>query len=54
VRQERLAGARLLFDEQSLSFSSIETPRANLVSGMKWLLGNYTMRLNGQQINPER
>jgi putative transposase len=32
----------------------VETPRANLVSGMKWLLGNYTMRLNGQQINPER
>ena len=24
----------------------VETPRANLVSGMKWLLGNYTMRFN--------
>ncbi|MGI8955846.1 MAG: transposase [Chthoniobacterales bacterium] len=24
----------------------IETPRANLVSGMKWLLGTYTMRFN--------
>lgn len=23
-----------------------ETPRANLVSGMKWLLGTYTMRFN--------
>jgi REP element-mobilizing transposase RayT len=22
----------------------IETPRANLVEGMKWLLGTYTMR----------
>ncbi len=25
---------------------AIETPRANLVSGMKWLLGTYTMRFN--------
>ncbi len=24
----------------------VETPRANLVSGMKWLLGTYTMRFN--------
>jgi len=24
----------------------IETPRANLVAGMKWLLGSYTMRFN--------
>jgi REP-associated tyrosine transposase len=24
----------------------IETPRANLVEGMKWLLGTYTMRFN--------
>jgi hypothetical protein len=24
----------------------VETPRANLVPGMKWLLGTYTMRLN--------
>src|SRR5438552_2402585 len=24
----------------------VETPRANLVEGMKWLLGTYTMRLN--------
>src|SRR3954467_277161 len=24
----------------------IETPRANLVAGMKWLLGTYTMRFN--------
>lgn len=24
----------------------VETPRANLVEGMKWLLGAYTMRLN--------
>lgn len=24
----------------------IETPRANLVPGMKWLLGTYTMRFN--------
>ena len=24
----------------------IETPRPNLVSGMKWLLGTYTMRFN--------
>jgi putative transposase len=24
----------------------VETPRANLVSGMKWLLGSYTMRFN--------
>ena len=24
----------------------IETPRANLVEGMKWLLGAYTMRFN--------
>jgi len=25
-----------------------ETPRANLVEGMKWLLGTYTMRFNRQ------
>jgi REP element-mobilizing transposase RayT len=24
----------------------VETPRANLVDGMKWLLGTYTMRVN--------
>jgi putative transposase len=24
----------------------VETPRANLVEGMKWLLGTYTMRFN--------
>ncbi len=24
----------------------VETPRANLVAGMKWLLGTYTMRFN--------
>jgi len=24
----------------------LETPRANLVPGMKWLLGTYTMRYN--------
>ena len=24
----------------------VETPRANLVDGMKWLLGTYTMRFN--------
>ena len=24
----------------------VETPRANLVEGMKWLLGSYTMRFN--------
>ena len=24
----------------------LETPRANLVAGMKWLLGTYTMRFN--------
>src|ERR1041385_5576087 len=24
----------------------LETPRANLVDGMKWLLGTYTMRFN--------
>src|SRR5579863_9977059 len=24
----------------------VETPRANLVPGMKWLLGTYTMRFN--------
>lgn len=24
----------------------IETPRANLVAGMKWLLGSYTIRFN--------
>src|SRR5438876_8631708 len=24
----------------------VETPRANLVAGMKWLLGTYTMRYN--------
>jgi len=24
----------------------VETPRANLVEGMKWLLATYTMRLN--------
>ena len=24
----------------------VETPRANLVAGMKWLLGSYTMRFN--------
>jgi putative transposase len=24
----------------------LETPRANLVPGMKWLLGTYTMRFN--------
>jgi REP-associated tyrosine transposase len=24
----------------------VETPRANLVSGMKWFLGSYTMRFN--------
>jgi len=24
----------------------VETPRANLVSGMKWFLGTYTMRFN--------
>src|SRR6266487_2377554 len=24
----------------------VETPRANLVAGMQWLLGTYTMRLN--------
>ena len=24
----------------------VETPRANLVEGMKWLLGAYTMRFN--------
>jgi len=24
----------------------VETPRANLVTGMKWLLGTYTMRFN--------
>ena len=27
----------------------IETPRANLVEGMKWLLGIYTMRYNRRQ-----
>src|SRR5450432_1404238 len=27
----------------------IETPRANLVDGMKWLLGTYTMRFNRRQ-----
>lgn len=26
----------------------IETPRANLVAGMKWLLGTYTARFNRQ------
>src|SRR6266516_379865 len=26
----------------------VETPRANLVEGMKWLLGTYAMRLNGR------
>lgn len=26
----------------------LETPRANLVDGMKWLLGTYTMRFNRQ------
>jgi hypothetical protein len=26
----------------------IETPRANLVEGMKWLLGSYTQRFNRQ------
>jgi len=24
----------------------IETPRANLIAGMRWLLGTYTARLN--------
>jgi len=24
----------------------LETPQANLVAGMKWLLGTYTMRFN--------
>jgi REP-associated tyrosine transposase len=24
----------------------LETPNANLVDGMKWLLGSYTIRLN--------
>lgn len=28
----------------------VETPRGNLVVGMKWLLGTYTQRFNG----PER
>ena len=27
----------------------VETPRANLVAGMKWLLGTYTMRYNRRQ-----
>jgi len=27
----------------------VETPRANLVSGMKWLLGTYTMRYNRRE-----
>jgi REP element-mobilizing transposase RayT len=26
----------------------IETPRANLVDGMKWLLGTYTQRFNAR------
>ncbi|MGA2660970.1 MAG: transposase [Verrucomicrobiota bacterium] len=26
----------------------VETPRANLVDGMKWLLGTYTARFNGR------
>ena len=26
----------------------VETPRANLVSGMKWLLGAYTQRFNSR------
>jgi REP element-mobilizing transposase RayT len=26
----------------------VETPRANLVPGMKWLLGTYTLRFNHQ------
>ena len=26
----------------------METPQANLVAGMKWLLGTYTMRFNGR------
>jgi len=27
----------------------VETPRANLVAGIKWLLGTYTMRYNRRQ-----
>jgi REP element-mobilizing transposase RayT len=27
----------------------VETPRANLIVGMKWLLGSYTMRFNRRQ-----
>ncbi len=27
---------------------AVETPRGNLVAGMKWLLGTYTMRFNRQ------
>ena len=27
----------------------VETPRANLVAGMKWLLGTYTMRYTRRQ-----
>ena len=30
----------------------IETPRANLVDGMKWLLGTYTMRFNRRHSLP--
>src|SRR5215831_5591653 len=26
----------------------VETPRANLVDGMKWFLGTYTSRFNGR------
>ena len=26
----------------------VETPRANLVPGMKWLLGTYTQRFNSR------
>jgi putative transposase len=28
----------------------VETPRANLVEGMKWFLGTYTMRFNTRQV----
>lgn len=40
-----MAGACLLLDEQSFHFV-VETPHPNLVTGMKWLLGTYTMRFN--------
>jgi len=45
LREDRLARARLLFDGQSFSSGGGDA-RANLVEGMKWLLGTYTMRFN--------